>query len=132
MRGSAPGRRPTTAAGIEPAACHVRATPRALRVQEEGHPYWDIRNPPGMVDRYSHVVNARMHAMRRNLDVWGRLTHTLTLTLTLTLTVILTLTLTLTLTQLGRTSRSRRTSAANPDPSRHSRAAQPSECRRTA
>ena len=66
-----------------------------MRLQEEGHPYWDIRNPPGMVDRYSHVVNARMHAMRRNLDAWGRLTHTLTLTLTLT--VILTLTLTLSL-----------------------------------
>ena len=105
-----------------------RPSDSTLRLQEEGHPYWNIRNPPGMVDRYSHVVNARMHAMRRNLDVWGRLTHTLTLTLT----VILTLTLTLTLTQLGRTSRSRRTSAANPDPSRHSRAAQPSECRRIA
>ena len=44
----------------------------ALLVYAEGHPYWDIRNPPGMVDRYSHVVNARMHAMRRNLDVWKR------------------------------------------------------------
>ena len=41
-------------------------------LQAEGHPYWDIRNPPGMVDRYSHVVNARMHAMRRNLDMWQR------------------------------------------------------------
>lgn len=43
-----------------------------MQVYAEGHPYWDISNPPGMVDRYSHVVNARMHAMRRNLDRWGR------------------------------------------------------------
>jgi len=41
-------------------------------VYEEGHPYWDVVNPPGMYDRYSYVATARFHAMRRNLEKHGR------------------------------------------------------------
>ena len=41
-------------------------------VYEEGHPYWDVVNPPGMYDRYSYVATARFAAMRRNLDLYGR------------------------------------------------------------
>ena len=41
-------------------------------VYEEGHPYWDVVNPPGMYDRYSYVATARFRAMRRNLEKHGR------------------------------------------------------------
>lgn len=39
---------------------------------QEGHPYWDVANPPGKYDRYSYVATARFRAMRRNLERWGR------------------------------------------------------------
>jgi len=41
-------------------------------VYYEGHPYWDVINPPGMYDRYSYVATARFRAMRRNLERHGR------------------------------------------------------------
>ena len=52
-------------AELETTAALGGAVPESWHVYAEGHPYWNIRNPPGMVDRYSYVVNARMQAMRR-------------------------------------------------------------------
>ena len=44
----------------------------AYLVYYEGHPYWDVVNPPGMYDRYSYVATTRFHAMRRNLERHAR------------------------------------------------------------
>ena len=44
----------------------------AYLVYYEGHPYWDVVNPPGMYDRYSYVATTRFHAMRRNFERHAR------------------------------------------------------------